>query len=215
MSVNKQSDNQPPGNQTRRYESPRRRQQAAATRRRILAAAERLFAEQGYAAVTMEAIAQQAGVSLATIYLYFPGRTAVVGALVEEIVAAPELSVEQIIQGAELQEQLRAGTHILRRLNERSWLITDILRSQQGNDPEIAQLWALWQQRHLNAIRRAMAVVAKADGLRPGLSVETAVDMFYAIAGTEVYRALVRERGWTPEEYERWLFEVARRELLP
>lgn len=215
MSVNKQSDNQPPGDQARRYESPRRRQQAAATRRRILAAAERLFAEQGYAAVTMEAIAQQAGVSLATIYLYFPGRTAVVGALVEEIVAAPELSVEQIIQGAEPQEQLRAGTHILRRLNERSWLITDILRSQQGNDPEIAQLWALWQQRHLNAIRRAMVVVAKTDGLRPGLSAETAVDVFYAIAGTEVYRALVRERGWTPEEYEHWLFEVARRELLP
>ncbi len=42
-----------------------------------------------------------------------------------------------------------------------------------------------------------------------------AADMFYALAGTEVYRALVQERGWSPEQYERWLFETACRELFP
>ena len=209
MAVNKGSDNQ-----TRRYDSPRRRQQASATRRRILAAAERLFAEQGYAAVTMEAIARVAGVSLATIYLHFPGRAAVVGALAEEILAAPELSVEQVAQGADPVGQIRVGARILRQLNERSWLITDILRSQRGGDPEVERLWALWQQRHLDAMHRAMAAIAREGGLRPELSVETAADVFYALAGTEVYRALVQERGWAPERYERWLFETGCRELL-
>ena len=210
MTVNKRSDNS-----TRHYDSSRRRQQAEATRRRILAVAERLFAAQGYTAVTMEAIAREAGISPATLYLHFPGRPAVVGALAEEIVTAPELSVEQVAHDVDPVEQARVGARILRQLNERSWLITGILRSQQGNDPEIARLWALWQQRHLDALRRAMAALAHAGGLRPGLDAEEAADILYAIAGTEVYRALVRERGWAPERYERWLFETSCRELLP
>jgi len=209
MTVNKSADNQ-----TRRYDSPRRRQQADATRRRILASAERLFAAQGYAAVTMEEVAREAGVSLATIYLHFPGRAAIVGALAEEITTAPELTVEQVTESLDPVEQMRIGAHILRQLNERSWLIADILRTQQGNDPEIARLWALWHQRHLDAMRSAVAAVAARGGLRPGLSAETAADVLYALAGAEVYRALVREREWTPERYERWLFETGCRELL-
>jgi AcrR family transcriptional regulator len=209
MAVNKRSDNP-----ARRYYSPKRRQQADATRRRILAAAERLFAEHGYAAVTMEAIAREAGVSLATIYLHTPGRAAVVGALAEAIVAAPELSVELVEQAADPVEQLRIGAHIQRLLNERSWVVTDILRSQRGSDPELGRLWAIWQQRHLDAMRRAMAALAQRGALRAGLTVEAAADMFYALAGTEVYRALIQERGWPPARYEQWLFELACRELL-
>jgi AcrR family transcriptional regulator len=218
MTVNKRSDNLPNVSKApsprRRYHSPKRRQQAGATRRRILAAAERLFAERGFATVTMEAIARAAGVSLATLYLHFGGRAAVVGALAEEIVAAPELSVEQVVREADPVEQLRIAARTMRQLNERSWLVTDILRSQQGSDPEVARLWALWQQRHLSAMRRGTAALAERGGLRPGLSAEAAADVFYAVAGTEVYRALVQERGWSPEHYERWLFELACRELL-
>lgn len=162
----------------------------------------------------MEAIARQSEVSLATVYLHFPGRAAVVGALAEEILAAPELNVEQVTRGADPVEQIRAGAHILRQLNERSWLITDILRSQRGSDPEITRLWTLWQERHLDAMRRAMEAIAREGRLRPGVSVETAADIFYALAGTEVYRALVQERGWSPEQYERWLFDTGCRELL-
>ena len=210
MNVNEQSEKS-----TRRYHSPKRQQQADATRRRILASAERLFAEQGYATVTMEAIAREAEISLATLYLHFPGRVAVIGALAEEIVAAPELSVEQVIRAATPIEQMRVAARGMRQLNERSWLITDILRSQRGNDPEMARLWTLWLERHLDAMRRGAAALAQRDGLRPGLSIEEAADVFYALAGTEVYRALVQERGWSSEHYERWLFEAGCRELLP
>lgn len=209
MNVNEQSEKS-----TRRYHSPKRQQQADATRRRILVSAERLFAEQGYATVTMEAIAREAEISLATLYLHFPGRVAVVGALAEEIVAAPELSVERVIREADPVEQMRVTARSMRQLNERSWLLSDILRSQRGNDPEVARLWTLWLQRHLDAMRRGAAAIAHTGGLRPGLSVEEAADVFYALAGTEVYRALVLERGWSPEHYERWLFEMGCRELL-
>lgn len=204
-----------PNDSRRPYDSPKRRQQAGATRRRILAAAERLFAAHGYAAVTMEAIAREAKVSLATIYLHFPGRAAVIGALAEEIVVAPDLNVEQVRQDADPLEQLRIGVRILRQLNERSWLVTDILRSFKGDDADLARLWALWQERHLDAVRRGIEALARRGALRADLTVEAAADVFYAVAGPEVYRALIQERGWSPERYERWLFQLACRELLP
>jgi AcrR family transcriptional regulator len=210
MEVNEQS-----AATTRRYHSPKRQRQADATRRRILAYSARLFAERGYAATTMEAIARAAGISVAALYLHFPGRAAVVGALAQEIASAPELDVEQVVREADPIEQLRVAARNLRQVNERAWLIADILRGQAGNDPDIAQLWAAWQQGKLEATRRGVAAIAERGGLRPGQSVEMATDVFYALGGTEVYRALVIERGWSPKAYERWLFETGCRELLP
>ncbi|HEX9038097.1 MAG TPA: helix-turn-helix domain-containing protein, partial [Ktedonobacterales bacterium] len=200
------------------YHSPKRQRQAGATRRRILAAAVRLFAAQGYMTVTMEMIAREAKVALATVYLHFAGRAAMVGALAEEIAAAPELSVEQVEQvdeDAEPAEQVRIGARIMRLVNERTWLIAEILHSQQRNDPELARLWTLHCQRHLDAMRRAVSGIASRGGLRPELTVEAAADALYALAGTEVYRALALERDWSAEDYELWLFETACRVLLP
>lgn len=48
----------------------------AATRDRILRAADRLFAEQGYEATSMEGIAEAADVAVRTIYLHFRSKAA-------------------------------------------------------------------------------------------------------------------------------------------
>ncbi len=195
----------------RPYNSPHREARANATGQRVLEAAGSLFAEHGFLAITMEQIARQAGVSIATVYLYFPGKAAIVSAMAEAIAASPELSVEQVEREPNPIEQMRIGAHIMRLLNERSWLVADILRSARGTDPHLADVWALWQERHAAAIRRGIQAGGK---LRAGLDLDEAVDVFYALAGTEVYRSLVHERGWSPEHYERWLFGLACRELL-
>jgi len=56
-------------------------ERAALRRAGLLEAAERLIAELGYEAVTMTAIAEQAGASIGTLYDYFPDKTAVAVAL--------------------------------------------------------------------------------------------------------------------------------------
>ncbi|MHB8850409.1 MAG: helix-turn-helix domain-containing protein, partial [Acidithiobacillus ferriphilus] len=45
-------------------------------RQRILAAAEKLFSDKAFDAVSMNAIALQAGISKANIYHYFPNKDA-------------------------------------------------------------------------------------------------------------------------------------------
>src|SRR5487761_1391737 len=66
----------------RGYHSPGRQRQAEETRQRILAAGRALFARQGYAGTTLEAIAEQAGVSPKTVVAVFASKR---GILVEAL----------------------------------------------------------------------------------------------------------------------------------
>jgi hypothetical protein len=53
-----------------------------------------------------------------------------------------------------------------------------------------------------------------ASDLRPGLSAERAAEIFLALTLAEIYDTLVRQRGWTPDEYEAWLTTLLRQQLL-
>ena len=55
----------------RPYDSTLRKQQASQTRMKILDTAQLLFAQRGYAASTVEAIASGAGVAVDTVYAIF------------------------------------------------------------------------------------------------------------------------------------------------
>lgn len=203
----------PPGKK-RSYNSSNRIEKARATAREIARAAQVLFERDGYPGVTMKDIARAAGVAPATVYLHFPGKASIVEALARAITDDPDLSVEQVEGEASAVEQLRLGASILHRLNERSWLVVEILRNHAGAEPELEALRVEWQRRHLDAVTRGVAAIASAGQLRPHLSVAEAADILYAVGGTDLYRALVRERGWPGGRYESWLAEFATEHLI-
>ena len=61
-----------------------RQRQALETRRAIAHAARSLFAERGYAATSVEAVAEKAGVAARTVYASFGTKKAILGAICEE-----------------------------------------------------------------------------------------------------------------------------------
>lgn len=62
----------------------RRARQAAATRQRIIDAAGRLFAEHGYTATTISAIAQEADVAVETVYARFKNKQNLLEAFLDQ-----------------------------------------------------------------------------------------------------------------------------------
>ena len=52
-------------------------------------------------------------------------------------------------------------------------------------------------------------------GLRPGLGPARAAAILRTLCQQEVYRELVEESGWSPDEYEAWLFDTLQEQLLP
>ena len=51
-------------------------------------------------------------------------------------------------------------------------------------------------------------------GARHDLSLDRVADVLWTMNSPEYYLMLVRERGWAPEEFERWLADAWRRLLL-
>jgi AcrR family transcriptional regulator len=65
-----------------------RRKQATARRSQILAAARRLFAENGYHSTSIRAVHRQVGVSDGLLYHYFPSKSELLQAVLDEAVAS-------------------------------------------------------------------------------------------------------------------------------
>ncbi|MBJ7601845.1 MAG: helix-turn-helix transcriptional regulator [Candidatus Dormibacteraeota bacterium] len=180
----------------------------------ILQAAEDVFRERGYGAATMKAVADRAGVSLPTVYLYFGSKPALVRSLADRVTGSADLSVGRVIAETDPVRQLEIGAAILRNLHQRSEVVVDILRTAAGADPKLSREWRRWKDRHAEAVR-AVAESLDANGaLRNGVDPQAATDVLYTIGGPDTFRQLVRERGWNPSRYEKWLVEAGTSLLL-
>ncbi len=200
-------------NTRRRYNSPERRARFDRTRETILQAAERLFADAGYESTTMEAVARRASVSVATIYLHFRTKPALIAGLVQAAVESPELDVHRVLGETNPRRMGQIAAANMRQLHERTIRVTDILRSAKDSGTELAGEWEKWQKRHLWAVSRVAEELRARGFLRAGLSAAQAADILYVLAGSETYRQFVQERGWSPARYQRWFEDAAQRLL--
>jgi hypothetical protein len=53
-----------------------------------------------------------------------------------------------------------------------------------------------------------LAIVAGVDGFRPGLDLDAAADILFALGSPDVWRLLVVDRGWSPARFEVWYVEA-------
>ncbi|HUS16072.1 MAG TPA: helix-turn-helix domain-containing protein [Chloroflexia bacterium] len=206
----------------RTYHSPRRREQAEATRRNILATAFRLFAAQGYAATTVATIAREAGVSVPTITAVFGTKLELLAALIRSAVrgddAGPPLALrpwwEEMLQEADPARQLVRYAATARQIRERTQDLAAIVLSAATADPEIADLRRQLNEARLADMRSVAEALARKGALRPGLTAARAADQLWALDSVETYAALVRDRGWSPAEFESWLAAILIATLL-
>ncbi len=207
---------------TRRYDSPRRREQAAATRLEILDAAERLFVRDGYAATTMAAIAREARVALKTVYVAFETKSGLLRTLWnhrlragQEDVPVGQLEIYRaVLDEPDPERQLRLNARNSRAGKERVGALADVIRQAAPGDPDIAALWErIGTEYHANQ-RVIVASLADKRALRDELDIEQGADILWTINHPTVWQLLVRERGWTPDQYERWAGDLARAQLL-
>jgi hypothetical protein len=92
--------------------------------------------------------------------------------------------------------------------------LTEVIRRAAQTDPEIGDLWQLFQDQFLeNQAMMAESLAAK-GALRESLDVADAAEMLWTLNHPSVYYLLVYERGWSEEKYERWLADAFVHQLL-
>jgi AcrR family transcriptional regulator len=206
----------------RRYHSPRRQEQAQATRMHILDAAEKLFLRDGYGATSMSAIAKEAGVALKTIYLAFETKAGLLRELwhrtlrggAGNVPAGDQPWFREVIEEPDPARALRLNARNSRRVKARVVPLGTVLRSAAPAHPEIAALLdRIWSDFYENQ-RDVVKALHKRKALKRGLGVDRAADILWTLNHPEVYILLLDYRGWTEDEYERWLGDITCTELL-
>jgi AcrR family transcriptional regulator len=191
-----------------------RQRQALETRRLIAEAAGRLFLERGYAATTMDTIAGEAGVAVSTVYATFKNKRAVLREIRmgwHERTRAREINAEAARQpDPELRLEMVANSN--RRQWEQGAGLIAIYQGAAAADREAAAELAEALRGRKAALDRV--VEGMEEALRPGLDLSRAAAILRSLCRPEVYQELVEESGWSPDEYESWLGEALKRELL-
>jgi AcrR family transcriptional regulator len=207
---------------TRAYHSPRRVEQAAATRRDVLAAARDLFVANGYNATTIADIAARARVSLDTVYATVGRKPALLRELVETAISGTEQAVPaeqrdyvtRIQAATTAREALTIYAHAITGIQQRMAPVFLALRDAASTDQDCASLWTEIAERRATNMR-AMAAGLRATGeLRDDLTDDQVADIIWSMNAAEYWDLLVRERGWTPEQFRDWLTDAWPRLLL-
>ena len=189
-----------------------RADQAVATRRRIVEAAGRFFVRDGYAATTLQQIADEAGVAVQTVYFHFGNKRTVLKELVdvasvgddEPVALLDRPWVQELRTAPGGSETVAVWLRTSRDIFGRVAPILRIVRDAAGSDPEMAAQWETNQQQRHTAHRALAEILDTKGALRPGLTVDEAADILFALVSLEVYVLLTIERGWAPEKWERW-----------
>ena len=205
----------------RSYDSSKRLEQARITRRSIRDAAHRLFLERGYAATTMQAIADEAGVAVQTVYAVFRTKAAIMKeaaevAIVGDDEPVPLLEREMITSIAaepDQRERLRRAVTAVATVQARAARMNVAARDAGASDPELAEWWESGKRQRRVGFAGAARVIAGDDGLR--LTLEDAADVMWVLCSPDVFVQFTLDKGWPVERYREWLYDTLERTLLP
>jgi AcrR family transcriptional regulator len=182
-----------------------RQRQAQETKDRVVDAARTLMTANGWAATTIESIATEAGVAPQTIYAAFGNKRALLEGMRRAMLRdskIPELMARAAAE-PDASRSLGLWAQLVRRQMETSYDVISIHRQAAASDPKVAS-----DYRSVLDIR-ARTFADFVHGLRTdladGVDESTATDLLWCFSNEEIYRELVKERGWPADRYEQWL----------
>ncbi|MEV0701767.1 helix-turn-helix domain-containing protein [Saccharopolyspora sp. NPDC050389] len=199
----------------------KRAEKARQTRLRMLQAAGELFVERGYGATPLQDVADRAGVAVQTIYFTFRNKRNLLKEVVDTAIAGDDEPIatmdrpwfREALEAETAEAQLRAHVAGTRQIMERVAAITEVLRIAAATDPEVTELWPQGPDPRYTVQAAAAAALVAKPGARADVSAEHAADVLFGLLGPELYLLVVRDRGWKPEQWEQWVFELLRAQL--
>lgn len=189
-----------------------RQEQALQTRLRIAEAAQALFARDGYAVTSIEAIAKEAGVGTRTVYAAYGAKREILNVICErwlERARARELAAE-ILEEPDARARVAGAGRWLTVLYSTDF---DVVRILDGAMDEDAETQALLRSKLRGRNRVMDSLIASVE---PVLTVPLAEAqaVYRAFAATGVYQELVVNSGWSPARFQAWLTGTLTTQLL-
>ncbi len=205
----------------RPYHSRARKEQAARNRDAALDAAERLFLERGYAGTSIASIAQEAGLSVQTIYKVFGSKSGLVkaiyfrGLLGKGDVPAYERSDAMREREVDPRAIMRQWGALTTEVASVVSPIRLLMRSAALADPEMEELLRETDEDRLERTRHHARFLEKRGYLREGITTSEATDVLWTCSSVEIYDLLVVQRGWPLPRFAKFVADFMITALLP
>lgn len=199
----------------RTYTQQARAAAAEETRQRILAAMRDRLRAAPSEALSIERVAQEAGVARSTVYLVFGSKAGLFEALGQDLLE--RTGFQRIVDAVALPDARDAVRESLR-------AAASVYAAERDVSRTIYSMWSLEPE----AVRRAFEVVergraegqarlarrlAQAGQLHPEITVEQATDILWVITSFETFDQLYTGRGLSEEDTAARLVTMAERSL--
>ncbi|MDP9000769.1 MAG: TetR/AcrR family transcriptional regulator [Myxococcota bacterium] len=187
----------------------------------MIEVARRAFLEHGYAATTISTVAQEAGVSVETVYKGFGGKVGLVRAIYERGLAgrgpepAPHRSDSMSAQETDPHVIVRNWGALSAEVSPLVSPILLLVRAAAALDPDLAALLRESDEARLTRMGQNARVLAKRGFLRAGVTIDRAAQIMWAYSSPELYDLFVVRRGWTPQQLGEFVASALAAALLP
>ncbi len=187
---------------TRTYHQRQRAQSAEATRQRILEAARACLTATPLLAVSLERIAEQAGVARRTIYQIFGSRLGLFEALEHDLLQRGGFAEVQAAFNTNTDARRILGEMILAgvRLLEREQAILRALYLHALIDPEAASLTRRLDEGRIGGMRHLAQLLEEQGYTRSGLTRGEVADILALLSDFATFDQWRTRLGLTPEE---------------
>jgi len=179
----------------RGYDVSSRLAESARTRQRILEAARARMLERGYRGTTIADVAKLAGVHVDTVYQLVGRKPVLLRELIEQAISGRDRPVaaedrdyvKRMRAEPDPARKLAIYARAIRRIQTRMAPLFAALRDASATEPEAREVWTQISQRRAANMRALVRDLRDAGGLRPGLSVEEAADVIWALNSSEFF----------------------------
>lgn len=189
----------------RNYDASARRARAERVRTELIETAHHLLLAEGYAALTIPKVAAAVGVSAESVYKRFPGKSALVRAVVEHALrGVGPLAAEDrsdALDAADLATLLHGWGRLTAEVAPRVAPILLLLQAGAGHDPDLADLGRQVEADRRQRMEENAERLHTAGQLPPGLGVSTVTDILLAYSSPQLYDLLVVRSGWELDRY--------------
>lgn len=198
----------------RSYRSRVREAQARRTREAILDAAKRRLLSAGYTGTTIASIAEEAGVSVDTIYKTFGGKPGLVRAIYErgltgrETVPAYERSDRMRTHETDPKTIIRKWGILTAEVAAEVTPIRLLIRAAAATDSDMTALLRDINNERLKRMRHHARFLGDRGYLREGVTVGQATDIMWTCSSAELYELFVLQRGWSLSRFGRFVADL-------
>ena len=172
----------------------------------------------------MQAIADEAGVHVQTIYLAYRTKAAVLAACAARLVAGEEDPdtppserrwARRIATELNIRRKLALYVKQIATVAPRITLLIDVLRATSPAEPDVDAFLGEMERGRREGALQLLGHGVPPGTWRPDLTPDMVADIASTLASPDTLRWLTTRCGWQPAAAQRWIVAALERELLP